>query len=53
MSRRPIGLSDIEAVLEDLLTDGDEVVSFTCHPPFTPGRVLVLIMSEAGSILWP
>jgi hypothetical protein len=28
--------------LDNWLTDGDEAVSLTCHPPFAPGRFLVL-----------
>jgi hypothetical protein len=29
--------------LDNRLTDGGEVVSYTRRPPFTPGRFLVLI----------
>jgi hypothetical protein len=39
---RPIGLWDVEAPifsLDNRLTDGDEVVSLTRRPPFTPRKI--------------
>jgi hypothetical protein len=39
--------------LDSWLTNGGEVVSLMCRPPFTPGRFLVFILLEAESTPGP
>jgi hypothetical protein len=34
--------------LDSWLTDGSDVISLPCHPPFAQGRFLVLISSRCG-----